>query len=64
MDSWLPVVMMLVLGAAFAVGGMLGLAVRRAAEPQPGETAPYECGVPPGRATPANASRSSSTSWR
>jgi len=47
MDGWLPVVIMSVLGAAFAGLGMLASQFLGPRNPTPEKLAPYECGVPP-----------------
>jgi NADH-quinone oxidoreductase subunit A len=47
MDGWLPVVIMSLLGAAFAGFGMLASQFLGPHNPTPEKLAPYECGVPP-----------------
>ena len=47
MESWFPIVLMLVLGFAFAAGGMLASQLVGPRNPSPQKSAPYECGVPP-----------------
>ncbi|MCL4848314.1 MAG: NADH-quinone oxidoreductase subunit A [Acidobacteria bacterium] len=47
MDGWLPVVIMSLLGAAFAGFGMLASQFLGPRNPTPEKLAPYECGVPP-----------------
>jgi NADH-quinone oxidoreductase subunit A len=46
-ESWFPIVLMLVLGAAFAGGGVLASQFVGPRNPTPEKAAPYECGVPP-----------------
>jgi NADH-quinone oxidoreductase subunit A len=46
-ESWFAIVLMLVLGAAFAAGGVLVSQFLGPRNPTPEKLAPYECGVPP-----------------
>ena len=47
MDSWFPIVLMLLMGTAFAAGGMLASQFVGPRNPSVEKSAPYECGVPP-----------------
>lgn len=47
MESWFAIVLMLVLGAAFAAGGVFVSQFLGPRHPTPEKLAPYECGVPP-----------------
>ena len=47
MDAWLPILIMLALGAAFGVGSVLLSRVLGPHKPTPEKLAPYECGMPP-----------------
>jgi NADH-quinone oxidoreductase subunit A len=46
-ESWFPIVLMLVMGAGFAGGGVLASQFVGPRNPTPEKLAPYECGVPP-----------------
>ena len=62
MDGWLPIIIMIVLGAAFAGLGVLASQFLGPNNPTPEKLAPYECGVPPvGRR--ARAPCRSSSTW-
>src|SRR5919108_2103003 len=47
MDAWLPILIMLALGAAFGAGSVLLSRLLGPHKPTPEKLAPYECGVPP-----------------
>ena len=47
MEGWLPVVVMILLGAAFGVGGTALSRLIGPHRPTAEKLAPYECGVPP-----------------
>ncbi len=47
MTGWLPIVVMIALGAGFAAGALLLSRVLGPRHPTPEKAAPYECGVPP-----------------
>src|SRR5688572_8629188 len=47
MGSWLPILIMLGLGVAFAAGNVLLSQFLGPKKPTPEKLAPYECGMPP-----------------
>jgi NADH-quinone oxidoreductase subunit A len=47
MDGWLPIVIMILLGAGFAGGGVIASQFLGPRHSTPEKLAPYECGVPP-----------------
>jgi NADH-quinone oxidoreductase subunit A len=47
MQGWLPILFMLLLGAAFGAGSVLLSRLLGPRNPTPEKLAPYECGVPP-----------------
>ena len=47
MSGWLPVAIMIGLGAAFGAGSVLVSNLIGPRKPSPEKSAPYECGVPP-----------------
>ena len=47
MTGWIPIVIMLVLGAAFGVGSIVLSRFLGPRNPTPEKEAPYECGMPP-----------------
>jgi len=47
MDGWLPIIVMILLGAGFAGVGVLASQFLGPKNPTPEKLAPYECGVPP-----------------
>ena len=47
MDGWLPIIVMILLGAGFAGVGVLASQFLVPKNPTPEKLAPYECGVPP-----------------
>jgi NADH-quinone oxidoreductase subunit A len=47
MDVWLPILIMIALGAAFGAGSILLSRLLGPRHPTPEKLAPYECGVPP-----------------
>ncbi len=47
MQGWPSILIMIVLGAAFALGAILLSAVLGPRKPTPEKSAPYECGMPP-----------------
>jgi NADH-quinone oxidoreductase subunit A len=47
MHGWLPVLVMILLGAAFGAGSVLFSRLVGPKKPTPEKLAPYECGVPP-----------------
>jgi NADH-quinone oxidoreductase subunit A len=47
MESWLPILVMILLGAAFGAGSVLLSRLVGPKNPTPEKLAPYECGVPP-----------------
>jgi NADH-quinone oxidoreductase subunit A len=46
-DSWFPIVLMLLMGAGFATGGVIVSQFLGPRHPTAEKLAPYECGVPP-----------------
>jgi NADH-quinone oxidoreductase subunit A len=46
MQGWLPILIMIGLGAAFGVGSIVLSHLVRRANPTPEKLAPYECGMP------------------
>jgi NADH-quinone oxidoreductase subunit A len=47
MQGWLPILLMLLLGAAFGAGSVLLSRLVGPQKPTPEKLAPYECGMPP-----------------
>lgn len=47
MDGWLPIIVMILLGVAFAGAGVAASQFLGPRNPTPEKLAPYECGVPP-----------------
>ena len=47
MQSWLSILLMVLLGAGFAVFAIAAAAVLAPRHPSPEKRAPYECGMPP-----------------
>ena len=47
MHGWLPILIMLVLGAGFGAVNILGAHLLAPSKPTPEKLAPYECGMPP-----------------
>jgi NADH-quinone oxidoreductase subunit A len=47
MHGWLPVLVMILLGAAFGVGSVVLSRLVGPKNPTPEKLAPYECGMPP-----------------
>lgn len=47
MQGWLSIVLMIALGAAFAVGSVILSGLFGPRRPSPEKEAPYECGMPP-----------------
>ncbi len=47
MSGWLPIALMIGLGAAFGAGSVLISNLVGPRRPSPEKSAPYECGVPP-----------------
>ena len=47
MQGWISILLLLLLGAAFAVGSMLLSQLLGPRRPTPEKSAPYECGMPP-----------------
>ncbi len=47
MQGWLSILIMIALGAVFALAGVLLSRVLGPHKPSPEKLAPYECGVPP-----------------
>jgi NADH-quinone oxidoreductase subunit A len=47
MQGWLSIVLMIALGAAFAVGSVILSGLFGPSRPSPEKEAPYECGMPP-----------------
>ena len=47
MQGWLSILIMLALGAGFAVGALLLSDLLGPSKPSPEKSAPYECGMPP-----------------
>jgi NADH-quinone oxidoreductase subunit A len=47
MHGWLPILLMLVLGAGFGGVNVLGAHLLAPRKPSPEKEAPYECGMPP-----------------
>ena len=47
MQSWLSILLMVLLGAGFAVFAIAAAAVLAPRRPSPEKRAPYECGMPP-----------------
>ena len=46
MDGWLPIIVMILLGVAFAGAGVAASQFLGPRNPTPEKLAPYECGVP------------------
>ena len=47
MQGWISILLLLLLGAAFAVGSILLSQLLGPRRPTPEKSAPYECGMPP-----------------
>ena len=47
MHGWVPILLMLVLGAGFGAVNVLGAHLLAPRKPTPEKLAPYECGMPP-----------------
>ena len=47
MHGWVPILLMLVLGAGFGAVNVLGAHLLAPKKPTPEKLAPYECGMPP-----------------
>ena len=47
MHGWVPILLMLVLGAGFGAVNILGAHLLAPQKPTPEKLAPYECGMPP-----------------
>ena len=47
MHGWIPILIMLVLGAGFGAVNILGAHLVAPRKPTPEKLAPYECGMPP-----------------
>ncbi|MGH9311911.1 MAG: NADH-quinone oxidoreductase subunit A [Vicinamibacterales bacterium] len=47
MQGWLPILLMILLGAAFGTGSVLLSRLVGPNKPTPEKLAPYECGMPP-----------------
>jgi NADH-quinone oxidoreductase subunit A len=47
MQGWLSIVLMIALGAAFAIGSVILSGLLGPRRPTPEKEAPYECGMPP-----------------
>jgi NADH-quinone oxidoreductase subunit A len=47
MHSWVPILLMLVLGGGFGAVNVLGAHLLAPRKPTPEKLAPYECGMPP-----------------
>jgi NADH-quinone oxidoreductase subunit A len=47
MNAWVPILLMIGLGAGFAAVNMLGAHFLAPKRPTPEKLAPYECGMPP-----------------